>query len=517
MNRYISLATTPYTVQDVLSELLKASSTKKKLPIVGMFLCQFDMRKGNVKIWSQLNEQYKDNELVLENIEFKTLPSGLHASSEDVITFTIPRNSLANEDVRNEPFYGVAYYNQNSYDIMEGHSEIDRSKVRMYAFGVIVNPVEKVKDNPFASITMVNKYIDNLEDTLKEWLNLNDDLNFAIFEEFFTENSTRENQSQILDSVVEENITINSSRRRHMVEYLPFWFRKFGPLIFTIWKECLLDKRILILNGSGESLETCNSLCFYMSLLSMKTNEISTDQKFITPLFTVGTTDIDSLKRLSHYSYIACTNDEILADKQELYDILIRLPSHTMESEEEAPVKIFTNNGTQIKATRNDFEQYELFVKEHLHEEVSGSLKRSCLNVTEPVSWSQFFIDSAYCIATAGTVAAPFHFHPEVIDIGDINEASDKADGISSIAEPLKFSLFFNIKTKRLYDALETILNENESLDSDGPIHISSHSLLKLNLDCFSSQDKQFVEQFCQLYFNRKIAIDYYEYFKAFC
>ena len=161
-------------------------------------------------------------------------------------------------------------------------------------------------------------------------------------------------------------------------------------------------------------------------------------------LFNVGIYDIpslspSSLKNLNtefSLSWVACTTDDVLATKPELYDVLVRLPpSHARD----APSKIYPEikrshpslatsytKATQIKATQRDARRYrnlrynlqrrsseesEEVIGEH-PDIRSKSPERapstfSASSVVEPTSWSHAAYTSLIWWASAGEKGSP--------------------------------------------------------------------------------------------------------------
>lgn len=100
-----------------------------------MFLSHFEMKRGNIVVWSK---KWSDTncDVNLQDIELKSLPSGIHEVADDVINFVVSKYKGGGEDY----YYGVAYFQQNGHTMAENSKNLDRSKVKMYSLGVVVNP-----------------------------------------------------------------------------------------------------------------------------------------------------------------------------------------------------------------------------------------------------------------------------------------------------------------------------------------------------------------------------------------
>lgn len=154
----------------------------------------------------------------------------------------------------------------------------------------------------------------------------------------------------------------------------------FGPLLFPLYREALLRKRILLL-GSTPVQPTCNygKCCPFNSFapincantcpvydLSVLSNVPQSLQESLSsengsarlkPLFNVGVFDITRLE--SHKEgWLACTTDDILGEKKKLYDILVELPTSNPSNGRRAWPKLRTADGETIKATQRDFRRY---------------------------------------------------------------------------------------------------------------------------------------------------------------
>lgn len=84
----------------------------------------------------------------------------------------------------------------------------------------------------------------------------------------------------------------------------------------------------------------------------------------IRPLFNVGVHDITELKTAAQgdqSGWIACTTDDILGTKHDLYDILVEIPESA--SGDQWP-KITTSQGTRVLATQRDLRRYNALRKE---------------------------------------------------------------------------------------------------------------------------------------------------------
>ncbi|CAI4034714.1 hypothetical protein SMKI_11G1630 [Saccharomyces mikatae IFO 1815] len=489
-----------------ISRLL--NSNHEKPGIACIFLSKFDVKKGNIIIWSK---SINDATFDLNNIEFKSLPAGIHEQTDDVVNFVVPKTFGANDTAKETVYdYGIAYFKQNSFDIIENDNQVDRSKVQMFSLGVIIDVQDMSSDSKKQFYKEIyhaysaNRYVSHLKELLSQWINQENLDKFDIFDNFFKEN----NQGRIAENSVKV-FEHSPQERRHLVEYLSYWTRKLGPLIFPLWRASLLQLRILILVPQGESFELCNSLAYCIFLISMLSkdligNHMSDD--YIKPIFTVSTSDIPFLESFRKGSgYVATTGEEILLYKPEIYDIVVKLTSRSiMEEFPGKDVEIITSSGEHNKATPLDLETYEKFILGELKEDASTNFKSKLYGVTEPISWLQFLIDGLYLLTTAGYLVAPYHLTKN-FKISKHVSGPEPNDSEIQIAENIV--RYFHFRTSKLYNMLKSVVQESENTDSEQPITISASLLTKLNLDCFSKQDHQFIKDITYRWFQRKVEI----------
>ncbi|SCW04521.1 LAFE_0H15368g1_1 [Lachancea fermentati] len=494
------------------SKSFKIIEPTHKVPISCMFLCQFDMKRGNVVIWSKISPLSSD--LDLTNVEFKALPSGISDIDQDTVNFVIPKG-----DGTDDFYYGLASYQQNAKRLAEHSKHIDRSEVQMYSLGVIVDPNFRQKGisqsryydwkpNQFVS---ANEYIDDLSKLLSHWLKMGDLQVYKQFEEYFESNCLKRDSGCLSSPVLQRNwqnagkfIDDNTepAKHPHMLESLTQWVNYLGPLMFPLWKLCLLRERVLILGGSGVTFDKCNSLTYCLSILSLIPRIIQNNihDEPLQPLYTVGLTDTGYLTDIvsraiggeeESYNiggYIACTTDEILTYKPELFDALLKI--HGANSFPE----LTASDGSQIKATPHEMEMYEHLVHTKLGYQLSHDEVEKLMNLVEPLTWSQYLIDGFYWWATAGYMRPSFHETEEEV-LGEIDR--------ENLEVVLSLVGYFHEKTCTLFRKLQEVV---ESSDEE-EIVLSPAFLSSVGLDCFSSQDYTFVEKLGLKWFNRSIQV----------
>jgi len=153
----------------------------------------------------------------------------------------------------------------------------------------------------------------------------------------------------------------------------------FGPLVFPIYRAALARKRILLVGHAPVEM-ACNFV-YDISILSniplSVAGLIPTESSRLKPLFNIGVHDIPLLEEeakiraettnppdAEHGAWVACTTDEILSMKRNLWDVIIYLPPlHTKQAKEKVWPTVETNLGSPIKATQRDLRRFRALVK----------------------------------------------------------------------------------------------------------------------------------------------------------
>ena len=119
----------------------------------------------------------------------------------------------------------------------------------------------------------------------------------------------------------------------HPALALPDLLAAFGPLVFPLFRAALLQRRILIL-GEAPVEQMCDFV-YNISILSTISRSLGAVLPHVEgassrmrPLFCVGVADISTLESMKG-AWIACTTDDVLASKPQLFDLLVILPKST--------------------------------------------------------------------------------------------------------------------------------------------------------------------------------------------
>ena len=179
----------------------------------------------------------------------------------------------------------------------------------------------------------------------------------------------------------------------HPALALPALVDSFGPLVFPLYKAALLRKRILLMHEAPVEL-ACNFV-YNISILSnipSSVTELIPLEPLPTrlqPLFSVGIHDIDELSHKGRhkadsqdpgYGWVACSTDDVLTIKSDIYDVLVNIPpAHTKQAREKAWPHVKDSVGQELKASQRDLRRYRT---------LRASIKRQYprINTASPVS-----------------------------------------------------------------------------------------------------------------------------------
>jgi hypothetical protein len=341
----------------------------------------------------------------------------------------------------------------------------------------------------------------------------------------------------------------------------------FGPLIFPLQRAALLKRSILIIS-SAPVQPACN-LVYNLSVLSNippSAADLAPQKDALyplRPLFNVGIHDIDYLSKLAtkpkpQASWIACSSDEILATKTKLYDVIVELPHHAVETSKQWP-RVRTAAGEDIKATQRDLRRYYMLKRElnrvqnqsqtHHNAETEDTMdddlsetahlvpsKQDKDNdvdqyiqlegenrVVEPSSWASIAYTSFLWWASAGEkdallndeacqdarllddlpLPAPGKHGPSS---GRSSSAHEEAAGVDVRFQSVAVTLiaYAHRLTTLVMETLAEIVEAADVEDGEaGTITIHGEDLRRMGLDEWSQSDGEFVKEMAALYFGR--------------
>ncbi|KAI1313673.1 hypothetical protein F5Y03DRAFT_104783 [Xylaria venustula] len=346
-------------------------------PISALFLIDFDVKAGYTISWKASKPDVE-----LEGVvEYKSLPSGLHTVSEDLIYFV------------NDGYAGLsAFVNAPVQDTAARNA-------RMLAVGVLV-PLS------YGRLGRAWKHAESLKAIASKLAG--DSKDVSVLQEYWEKNQARDSTDE--DAVPGDDpasptassknpkTSRGSTRNRsasdgtalmlpghRLSPFHPAWsltklLDTFGPLIFPIHRAALLRKRILIM-GHAPVEQACNFV-YNISVLSnipLATCDLlpsSSASHRLRPLFSIGVHDIPFLAEDAKSSsstdappqdggseagtgWIACTTDSILSKKDTLWDVLITLPPpHASNAKSHIWPTIELPHGVIVKATQRDMRRF---------------------------------------------------------------------------------------------------------------------------------------------------------------
>lgn len=360
-------------------------------PISALFLIDFDVKAGYTIVWKRSVPGLELDGVV----EYKSLPSGLHTVTDDLVYF-----------VHEGGHAGLSAFVNARTD------EEENRHARMIAVGVLVPLV-------YGRLGRSWRHADRLKDIASKLVV--DRQQTYLLEDYWAQNGIQDGAhppplpEAALDSPAlsykggrpgpgkghsrnrsASDGTVLMSSPHRLSPYHPAWsltslLDTFGPLIFPIHRAALLRKRILI-STHAPVHEACNFV-YNLSVLSNIPLSVSdlvdpaASTQRLRPLFNIGVHDIGYL--LEHHAamkrhlrgdnletdndvassitaeeaatgWVACTTDTILTIKDGLWDMLITLPPpHSGNAKERMWPTVECPKGVPIKATQRDLRRFK--------------------------------------------------------------------------------------------------------------------------------------------------------------
>ncbi|CAG7926316.1 unnamed protein product [Penicillium olsonii] len=395
------------------------SSMESPPGIAALFVISFDIRTGYVVSWKRTVPDV-DVEGV---VEYKSLPSGLHNVTEDLVYFV------------HEQYAGISAF------LNHPAAEAERN-AQMFAIGVLVplstGRLGKSWRHAPKLRELTQKYAEDMSDMeplTKYW----DAYRIGGTESSAPDSPTDSplslrfrpgdrpdtNRTRAFSDALVLDTFRPALTPFHPASSLPEFLESFGPLVFPLYRAALLRKRILFM-GEAPVHTPCNYV-YDLSLLASLPNSLRhllpadrTPPLRPRPLFNVGIHDIPYLSSFdpsrsiqdpeSDQSWIACSTDTVLTMKPDLFDVLITIPpSHTKQAEERTFPKIsLINQKTPqhplpLKATQRDARRYAMLRRGlHTPTDTDTDSTYSSSPVVEPVSWTRLAYTSFIWWASAG-------------------------------------------------------------------------------------------------------------------
>lgn len=338
----------------------------------------------------------------------------------------------------------------------------------------------------------------------------------------------------------------------------------FGPLIFPLYRAALLRKRILFVSEAPVEM-ACNIVynlsilaSFPRSLVSY-TNGGKSAGRSLRPLFNVGVHDIPKLTEMK--GWIACTTDDVLASKPELYDLVVFLPGPAAKraTRKQYPkillssselLRSFPKDGA--RSTQRDAIRYQSLVRglrrfpastvsnpsptqipmppegpaADAVSTLSSSTIESHKEVVESPSWGQVAYTSLLWWATAGARRDGLSEDEE--DEQDRDEQLLGSDGDEDVTKEVAMIGYFRRLTGLMVSVVSQIIGAEEADEEvedtqdedddqrplrengdekDEEVDVTPEDMASMALDVWSDSDKTFVEDFVRTYWQKEAKV----------
>ncbi|KAF2274762.1 uncharacterized protein EI97DRAFT_476831 [Westerdykella ornata] len=495
-----------------------------------LFLAKFDKKIGYTVAWKR---SAIDIPIVpLDGaVEFKSLPSGLHAVKDDLVYFVHEGhaglsafcNAPASAAERNATFVSVGIL------VPLNQGRLGRSWLHAERLQSLASALAKDPENTAP-----------LEDFWREQSQHTDSTSTQLSPDQQRGYRRRRALSTLTAALPPDQSLPEFHPARSIVHYVDV----FGPLVFRLQEAALLRKRILFVGAPPvrASCEFVYNLSILASLPNAAREHLPSGSDHLSrfrALFCLGTHDIPLIEKLQREDqgqhphsiefpspgWVSCSTDEIMAAKRQLYDVIVEIPhSYDAPPEQRRWPTIRTSDGTQVKASQRDVQRYKLLHHElwKYRHNVSDATGESGLeddtrplvrkdseeaeeefnetydeSAVEPMTWSRLAYLGFMWWASAGERDA-YTTEERETDRELLGHLSDYQDGIHTavIAAFHRWTVILFKHVARLLDAAES---ERGSPISE--LVIDREELSKMGLDTWSETDRVFIQDLVWLYF----------------
>ncbi|RLV90988.1 Uncharacterized protein ANR2 [Spathaspora sp. JA1] len=488
--------------------------------VVALFLTEFDHHAGYIIRYQKSTISDFD----FTGLDYKSMPSGVHEYNKSSILISHISN--------NQRYYGLTKFAQ----YFVGEDTQDRNNIKIFSLSILCQPNPSIfKPNEF--INNGWEFINDLNFALVKYLQGQNYQDYTGFDKLFQELTTnRIKNTNLLSPGSGGGIPDVTN---HPLTKLPQLFKTFGPLVFVLYKQSLLRKRILIFNQhhifhddedllpneDHDLLLNLSTFCYLISLLSIIPREVETSTNvvdFSQPIYSVGLNDLTGELFTKTDNYIGTTNDDILIENNKIYDFGVMI---------DEKVTSFQDNHN-IKATNKDYHKFQLIYQDlplnskfnitnnrNLSTEDLNSITSNTINnskdfdpilrdnseepdwwkneATESISWRESIWSAFSWFATAGQQLQDVH---EDEHLTHLQDKIDLFDLINIVG-------YFHKLTKKWFYlineiVMEIIQDEESHLTGKITIELTYQDLVEMELDPYSQQDIEFIKEFILIYWN---------------
>lgn len=496
-------------------------------------------------------------------MEFKSLPSGLHAVKEDLVYFIHGAHA------------GISAFVQDAADAKHRNANFA-------AIGALV-PLS------YGQLGRSWVHAEELRDLAREAVkNTSDTRALELFwKQHRAGGASRRSSTSPVATRPTSSAGLESRKRKralsdatlagftaegawpsdHPALHVPTVLDVFGPLLFPLQRAVLSRKRVLLL-GSPSVQGNANTVYIASVLSSIprglgESLPTEAEPLFRTlPLFSVGIHDIPFLKSQEDSNgWIACTTDDILAEKKDLYDLVVQLPSSQPAAQKTWP-KLKTSDGKIVKASQRDLRRWTLLrrelrrlrrqmvgtysdepLRESLSEsdlrpllqrsksstslyENTGLQERDEAEATEPSTWTSLAYKGFMWWASAGEASAwesdEMKADEELLfDMPDVGGLFPEAtsSGKTEVEREMEYSraaatllvAYFRRVTEGVLRPMSAIVEEADDNTEEGiqeeEIQINGEDVSAMGLDSWSEVDKGFVRDMMKVWFDRDAVV----------
>lgn len=403
-------------------------STNHNVPqdLVSIFHCSFHPTKGNVIDWTLKT----DEDLDLTNVEFSSLPSGLHLVEEDVVYFTKGDHQ------------GVSVFRRRET------SETGHRGFRLSSLGVLLT--KSSRPRPWRHVSSLKSLIRSMYSRFKEEdIYDPEQFDWSSAESFFEQRKC--SRADPFDSCAwrgwSDELGLPDPYFCNPTIHLPHLLRILGLSTITLYKHILGRKRILIytlppVEASGVLCQVAADMCFedqvdYDSSSDRHDPPVGLDtggsrvdgsslrlkgrtREGIRALGMVTLSDLDVLQSEDNCrrGWVACTTDAIYLEKPSLYDLVIDLTTSTPSKSSRPTLyitrpTIWTEDGrgtnyklSQVRFTWSDVKvwaELERLLTRHVTDDHDCCEPHSKDTPVSPSSWNGLWrVYEDVCLICAG-------------------------------------------------------------------------------------------------------------------